>query len=157
MTFHALWNKFRVRGKTTSGFNHKHEPKGASVKLRRVRERARQVLLGKIALRAAMTSRGILLEWHAPAVGHCVSGKIHLTAQKRRATRAAASHFLFPPPAAPVEMIKYTINLTRQLGLCDIHLEIPHVRAGQLFGDGGEGKKINHHFVSFKWYWSSSN
>lgn len=27
MTFHALWNKLRVRGKTTTGFNHKHEPK----------------------------------------------------------------------------------------------------------------------------------
>lgn len=56
------------------------------------------------------------------------------------ALRGAASHFCFPA-AAPVEMIKYTINPTRQLGLCDIHREIQHVRAGQLFRGGRDVKK----------------
>lgn len=159
MTFHALWNKLSVWGKTTTGSIINTNRRGEREVAKRRKHCRPPGTTGEIAF--SRWHHAVSSERHARAVGHCVSGKIHLTAQKRRATRAAprgeASHFCFPAAAAPVEMIKYTINLTRQLGLCDIHREIQHARAGQLFGGGREEKKKYHHLVSYKWYWSPSN
>lgn len=103
-------------------------------------------------------------EWPASAVGHCASGETHSTSTKKRDGRAGSDTsrcsrrmpriFCFSHCRRASEMIKYTINLARQLGFCDMHRVILNVRAGQLLM--GEGKK-NDHLVSFKWYWNPSN